>query len=318
MNYFQIADRYSQSRLKKILIHPRAFLSKNNLIESEDKIHFVIGSAVDCLLTERELFNDLFYISTNRTPTGQTKLFLDTYHKNGGDVEAAFTAVGSKVREVDWFKAKLDEDESKLYLEALKSNKSIVDSKTHEIITQIVESISTFPPYKALVTKTPDTQIITQLEVMWEYQGVPMKSKLDVVVIDFKNKKIYPIDIKTTGDSSSAFQYAFWKRRYDFQAVSYTLALRSWMEHPENMSQLKGFSVEPFRFVVESSKYQGSPLMFVMDEATYNIGLNGGTTKDGKIYEGFNQAIFKYKWHTEHNKWDYTYEQYDEGLIITI
>ena len=160
-------------------------------------------------------------------------------------------------------------------------------------------------------------EIVSQLEIMWEYKGVALKSKLDFIVIDFQNKTIQPIDVKTIGDSTSSFVYSFWKRRYDFQAACYTKALEYWVQLEENLKQFKGFKILPFKFVVESSKYQGSPLIFHLSEETFNIGLQGGNV-EGRHYEGFEQALERLKWHLDSNIWDYTREQWEVNKTILI
>ena len=317
MNYFDITDRTSQSRLKKILVHPRMYMSKNPMIDDDDKIHFTIGNGVDCLMTEPEKFNELFYILSTKAPTGQIKQFIDAYYKNEEDADRAFEIVNSAKYKIEWFKAKLEEDDNKAYFNCLKEGKTILDPPVYETITQIVKSFAEFKEYQTLVKKTADNQIVSQLEIMWSYKGLDMKSKLDFIVIDYNAKTILPIDVKTVGDSTMSFQYSFWKRRYDFQAASYTLALKYWIEHEENFSALKDFTILPFHFAVESSKYQGSPLIFKASPETMEIGLNGGNVEH-KTYEGLNQAIDRLKWHTTFDVWDYTMEQWETDKTITI
>jgi hypothetical protein len=316
MNYFDIVDKISQSRLKKILVHPRMYMSKSPILEDGDKIHFVIGNAVDCLITEPEKFNDYFYVLSTAAPTGQIKDFIDKYHKTGSESDA-FAEVNSKKYTLEWFKTKMEESDNQTYLESLKQNKVILDYKTYENIISIVDSLNNFTEYKDLMDKSFGKEIISQLEIMWEYKGVELKSKLDFIVIDFQNKTILPIDIKTIGDSTSSFVYSFWKRRYDFQAACYTKALEAWIHSQENLKQFKGFKILPFKFVVESSKYQGSPLIFDVSEKTFNVGLNGGDV-DGRYYEGFEQALERLKWHLDNNIWDYTREQWEVNKTILI
>lgn len=317
MNYFEMTDKVSQSRLKKILIHPRMYMSKLPAVEEDEKIHFIVGNAVDCLLTESDKFNDLYYVLTTKAPTGQVKQFIDKYHEYGGNSDEAFSAVNSQKYKQEWFEEKMKESDNQSYLAALQHNKAILDPKTYDTILEIVGSLTSFKEYKDLITKTPSNQIISQLEIFWKHEGIDMKSKLDFVVIDFEKKTILPIDVKTMGDSTSAFKYSFWKRRYDFQAASYTLALEHWQNDSKNFSTLKGFKILPFKFVVESSKYQGSPLVYEVSPETMEIGLNGGEN-DGKTYEGLKQAIERLKWHTESNIWDYTREQWESNRTLLI
>lgn len=309
MNYFENTDKISQSRLKKILIHPRMYMSKGPVIEEDEKIHFVIGNAVDCLITEPDKFEEQFYVLSAKAPSGQIKQFIDAMYELGNENDA-FSKVNSQKYKVEWFKEKMELADNKLYFDALKTGKSILDFKTYETITNITNSINSFEEYKKLL----QGEIVSQLEIFWEYEGVDMKSKLDFIVIDHDGKSIQPIDVKTLGDSTASFKYSFWKRRYDFQAAAYQLALEHWKKGND---KLQGYTILPFKFVVESSKYQGSPLVYEISPSSFDVGLNGGEV-DGRYYEGFKQAVERLKWHMYHEQWDYTREQIEVGKTIII
>ncbi len=317
MNYFEIENKLSQSKLKKILIHPKMYKSEKITLDEDDKIHFTIGSAVDCLMTEPDKFNELYYVLTTKAPTGQIKLFIDKYYTLDKDYDAAFAAVNSAKYKIEFFKGKMEDADNKAYLTCLEEEKTILDPLVYETILAIVESFGNFTEYQDIIKKTSTNEIVSQLEIMWEYRGYEMKSKLDFIVIDYETKTIQPIDVKTVGDSTSSFQYSFWKRRYDLQAAFYTEALKYWINHTENFTKLKEFTILPFIFAVESSKYQGSPLLFEVSPETLEIGMNGGTVND-REYEGLNQAISRVHWHENAGEWSYTREQYESNKRISI
>ena len=63
-----------------------------------------------------------------------------------------------------------------------------------------------------------------------------------------------------------------------------------------------------------AEKFPGTPLTYEVSDKTLEIGQFGGEV-DGRYYEGFKQAIERYKWHTDNDLWDYRMEDYkNEGV----
>ncbi len=74
-----------------------------------------------------------------------------------------------------------------------------------------------------------------------------------------------------------------------------------------NWTKFKHYKILPFKFIVESTKTVGFPLVFRCSEEFLNGGISG-FKKDGKFYKGFIELIHDYKWYTENNSWTYNRE----------
>ena len=77
----------------------------------------------------------------------------------------------------------------------------------------------------------------------------------DIIVVDYANKVIIPIDLKTTYAPENEFKNSFNKWYYDLQATMYSYILRSVVKNDE---YFRDFSVEPFAFM-PINKFHLSP-----------------------------------------------------------
>ena len=56
-------------------------------------------------------------------------------------------------------------------------------------------------------------------------------------------------------------------------------------------------------------------MIFSANKNIIAIGLGGGTLENGKVLEGFEQALERYKYHVVTDNWDYAMEYQNEGQI---
>ena len=80
----------SQSRLKKILLHPNLYINYDPNSDMDEPAEVtVIGDGVDLLLTQGEdVFMEQFYFSTVERPTGQMGDFVWHLFANRNDTMA--------------------------------------------------------------------------------------------------------------------------------------------------------------------------------------------------------------------------------------
>ena len=65
INDYYNSGRISQSKLKLLLLGPKKFVERrDSSLYFEEKESLIIGSAVDCLLTQSEEFEKDYYISS--------------------------------------------------------------------------------------------------------------------------------------------------------------------------------------------------------------------------------------------------------------
>lgn len=308
----------SQSRLKKILIHPQEYLNASYDSEfDEPKANIVVGDGVDILLTQSEdVFHEKFYISNVERPTGQMGDFvweLFVNRNNPDKVELAYNAAGFKRDSLEKVKERF-KTEGAEYYEALVAGetKTVITSQQLAQIFNIKDSLLTHPYTRKYFEQNERYQVMYQVPIEFEYEGVKCKGLLDMIVIDRLLRVLIPIDIKTTNVKTVNWVSMFWKLRYDFQSSFYTngLYLGNYLE------KFDCVAIDPFRFIVESQSSPGCPLIYKVPQEIIEFGRVGGkmVTKD---YEGFHQAIERLKWHSENDLWDYPMEDYlNKGVRV--
>jgi hypothetical protein len=149
--------------------------------------------------------------------------------------------------------------------------------------------------------------ILDKFIVAFEHKLLNFKGELDRVIIDHNTQTIQPIDFKSTGKTVGMFNSDFWKYRYDFQAAVYTLGLS---KHPEIKELIdKGYKLLDFLYIVVETELYNSPMVFEVSKNILKIGLEGGLVFN-REYEGFEQAILRYKYAHENNAWEYPMEYY--------
>ena len=307
----------SQSRLKKILGHPRQFLDPGFSDEDETSEAITIGDGVDLLITQGEdAFENKFFMTTVERPSAQMgdyvwNLFINRNNSNAEEI--AYSTVGFKRDTLEKVKERFKTEGKPYYDELIAAEGKDVITPAQFNTIQLIKRSLLEHPFTAKFLKNSDRFLVTfQVMVTFEYDDVPCKGLLDVLCYDRLENKLFPIDIKTTGTSINFWNFTFYKHRYDFQAAFYRYGLGS-----TDLTQFCEGNVpilQAFRFIVESQKFPGNPLIYEVSDETLNIGQFGGEV-DGRYYEGFRMAITRYKWHIANDLWDYKMEDYEyEGI----
>ena len=170
------------------------------------------------------------------------------------------------------------------------------------------EYIRVFTLYLTL-TSLYFNKALTALNIYFLYNMIKDKK---LPVTKDSNITIMKNDFKTTSKPLMSFMGEFWKLRYDFQAATYSLGL---FKHPEISALIeKGYTMDPFRFIVTHVDCITSPMVFTVPSKAVGIGLHGGETSV-KYYEGLEQAIQRYQYAVANNAWEYPQEYYQKGSI---
>jgi len=329
-NYFD-DNSISYSMLRNLSVSP-SYFKKIQEEEQEDKLHFLIGSCVDILLTEPDKFWEKYALEfqevCEKVPTPQIRDYGGFLYA-GLSEEEAFERTNFKREKLESVKEKFDK-EAKEWFEWIKKkgeyeksnvNKQVISTSQYSLITKIVESLKTNrftrKYFEGIIGTKTDKHL--QLEIYWEYKDEKCKSKLDLVIVDHENKEIHPIDIKTTGNSVFSFDSSALKWRYDLQSSFYSSALY-WLINKSNdeyWNKLKDYRILPFKFIVESSKYPGMPLMYECSEKFLKGGIDGFDYQ-GRWYKGFIELINDYKWYRDNNEWSYPKDIIEKEGIISL
>lgn len=307
----------SQSKLKKLLVHPQLFINYNNEDDTDEpKETTMIGDAVDLILTQgSDEFYNAFYTTDVEKPTAMMGVFVWNLFVNRDSTEAEQIAY-----EKSGFKIKLEkvrerfEKEGKYYYEALleADGKTVITSAQKAKIEAIVESLKYNEFTAVWINGSERYEVHKQVVVEFTYKGHKCKGLLDLVVVDKETGTVYPIDLKTTSSSTNAWMAMFWKFRYDIQAAFYTYGIMA----SGLVESLGGKSLHPFRFIVENQDRPGNPLIYEVTDLILAQGQFGGEF-NGRQFEGFDQAITRYEWHTKNDLWDYPMQDYiNKGVRI--
>lgn len=313
---YKKAEGVSQSQLKALLVGVGVF---NKVEDDDEKVHFLLGDAVDMWLTQgKEEFENSYYISTIKKPSDTIVKIVNRifegypYDENPRDYfDALLEACNHYEYQSNW------KDETKINKISLEGQdywnelieadgRPIIDVEQYSIVKSIVNTLTTHEFTKDIF----DTQdkVYGQLAIYFNYTDIECKALLDRVHVNHKNKTIQPYDLKTTGDFVTNFKKSAKRFRYDIQASWYTLALEHWKTY-----NYPDYTILPFKFIVASTKYLDSyPLVYTCSKEELLSGQFGVTIpstvfvgneeiQSFKTYKGFEDALDLYLWHKENN-----------------
>lgn len=291
--------------LLSTLTNPRFFKMKfeNPDMEDDDKRHFRVGSALDCLLTDGD-FHKEFLVTDIIRPYGFMSKFAESLPK-GLSIQSppesyveAYQKAGYKMaldRVINNFWSNEEAVKYYQFLGAVSDNKRLLSKdeaesvfKAHELIT----ANKFIKPY--FKTIDPDIEILYQVALFWTYKEVECKGILDLVHIDHRTKKIQPIDLKTSGKSVYEFvEGSYLTYGYYRQAAFYDLAIRLSERFKDLLEQ--GYEIEPFLFVVVEVKPNTQHPCVGYRVTDISKGLTGFTDSAGNYRKGIDELIDAYK-----------------------
>ena len=187
------------------------------------------------------------------------------------------------------------------YIEFLDKNQTftVISFADLNMLKRIEENINNHKKAKDLLTNNPGWDCNNEFHINWEAtkQGVSCKSLLDRVKIDFVNKKIILIDLKTTADVYN-FKHSVEEYDYYRQIAFYILAL-TWY-----MSDL-GYNIEEF------------------DLEAYIIAIQSNGNNEVRVFNMLNEkelldrkdliadTLTEISYHYQTGNWDHTREYYE-------
>lgn len=187
------------------------------------------------------------------------------------------------------------------YIEFLDKNQTftVISFADLNMLKRIEENINNHKKAKDLLTNNPGWDCNNEFHINWESekQKISCKSLLDRVKIDFVNKKIILIDLKTTADVYN-FKHSVEEYDYYRQIAFYILAL-TWY-----MSDL-GYNIEEF------------------DLEAYIIAIQSNGNNEVRVFNMLNEkelldrkdliadTLTEISYHYQTGNWDHTREYYE-------
>lgn len=316
-------ESLNQSKLKRILEHPRLFIEESFESEfDEPKDHLDIGDAVDLLLTgaERE-FHETFAVSKVPRPGGNMGDFCWAkfkYRDFDTADKLAYDEVGIKrPATVEAYLEKF-EVEGRAYYDELVGNasKRLLTPSKYETITRIIESIKNNPEvYKHIDPNNEEYEVYFQVPLYFRFNGIECKGLCDAIKVHKETRKATVIDVKTTRYSVSNFPISFFQLRYDFQGAWYYSGLEYDIETQRllNIDSVESTVI----FVVGSSKFPDQSLAYHMGPELIHA-AHQGYVHNNKLKEGIGKALKRFEFHSNLDKWDYKMEEYQNEFNLKI
>lgn len=223
------------------------------------------GSMVDCLITgSEEEFNELYYVADFPSIGEKEQQIADMLYERYHDSCEMFSYIPSDalltvINEVGWQKNWRDEtrvrvisERTAMYynLKTQAGTKTVVDRPTYDRVINMVQALKTSPATQGYFADNDPLSPIKryyQLKFKAKFEGVCYRCMMDLAVVDYEEKKIYPIDLKTSGHKEWNFQDSFEQWSYMIQARLYWRILKANMS---NDPYFKDFTLEDYRFIV--------------------------------------------------------------------
>lgn len=326
----------NQSTLKDLQFGLDSFLRKQREPISDEV--FIIGSAVDCILTGRDgQFEEEFYVSSMEKKPSETEMkivefvFIKSQSNSTGrlgNLQNYLSVIEDAVITHNWQSNwKIETRVNKIannelcqeYFEDLKlsQGKSVLSLAQYGEVMKVVESLRNNENTKKFFDReylknAENLVTLYQIPIYFTFGEMECKALPDIMLITTNDKKeieeIQLVDLKTTYDTTLNFHYAVSKFRYDIQSAFYLTGI-------ENVSKsffskfglsFTNFTViNPFLFVVESTTIPGTPLIFQVSSKLEHQGIYGiaDILYSDRILKkgkkGFNDLLQEYKYYQE-------------------
>lgn len=292
-------------------------LTQPELFEDEEKVYFRIGSALDCLLTSPERWDDDFVVGDVYKPYGlmlkfivnlpsglneesPLELFQEAYDKAGYKKSLSWVVeqLWSTEKNVEYYK----------WIKETPENKVALSKDEYFQVLKCKELLLANEFCRRYFFEEAGTELMHQVPIYFEYVlddvNYECKALLDGVLIDHESKTIQPFDLKTTGKAVVDFEMSFLHFGYYRQAAWYEMALYSAASPLVELLQ-QGYEMLDFIFIVVETKQDShTPAMIFRTSPKDRLaGIEGGYTK-GRYWPGVNELLKSYRWHKDNNYWN--------------
>lgn len=323
--YYEI-KKVSNSSLSWFQKSPKYFKAMlDGEITEPSKSYFEKGEMIHQYLLEPDEFVKNYTFLAYATPTSQQqKDFCKSYaHKKIGSEDERLLAAyreSYSTKESDekvLEKAKILANDYKAYIKSIKISYmyvAILPPEMETTLSTIKSNIVNhqkanellFNQEHATFGNTKDLFIGNEFPIYWTSpNGVECKSLLDRLIIDFKNKKIILVDLKTTSHITE-FKEKFVEYKYYRQMAFYWMAL--YWHFKANYPEEKWEEYQQETYIVAISTDNLSEIkVFNVSDPSLNMGL-----------DEIIPLLELIKWHSAENKWDYTKAYYDGNLCETL
>ena len=246
------------------------FNELSNLFDKKETPSLTFGSAVDSIITGgKEEFDSKFIVaefsSLSDTYILITKELFNKYgktHHSINDIEDNlilelaisynFQSNWKDITKVKIIKEKCGEYYNLLFLSGVKT---ILNTQTYNDVINSVRALKHSTSTKFYFADNspfiPEIDRQYQLKFKAELNGIMYRCMVDLLIIDYNNKTIQPIDLKTSSHTEWDFYKSFIQWNYQIQARLY---YRIILENIKNDDFFKDFTLLPYKFIIVNRK----------------------------------------------------------------
>ena len=334
---YRAVNMDSSSSLKEFSLDRRKYYKKyikNEDVEEEEQSKAaVVGQVVETLLFEKDKFDDRFYMSSiAKAPTGLMGDFVEALYRRSkegtnedGTITKEFSEIAEQAYKDSGFKIKLEAvlgkfigSDAEIYYKEIREIRSkgltvvTVDDVTNaEKIVEELKSNEFTAPILNLVNSDRYTILIQHQIEGYDVDGLPLKSMMDLIVIDHKEKTIQVYDLKCVWAVEGFYEEYYLYRRAYIQAYLYKEACLEL----KRREKLDYYTVLEPKFIVCDSINYYNPLIYVLSGDDIDDAYNGFEHK-GRKYPGVKDLIQDIIWHKETGIWNISRKNYlNNGLV---
>lgn len=187
-------------------------------------------------------------------------------------------------------------------------DRTILDTSTYQDVCNAVEALrnseSTSYYFANNNPFEPNIERLYQLKFKGKFENIPVKCMLDEVIVNYEDRTILPIDLKTT-KSVITFNHSFYQWGYFIQAQLYTYILE---QNIKNDNYFKDFKVLNYKFIAVD-KHLLLPVVFSYDG---NHSVTPLIDNDGKERKSWRTLLKELNYYLTHSECKLPLEMWDE------
>ena len=265
------------------------FSKVDQLFDKVESPSLLLGSIVDCILTDgKEEFDKRFMVAEfPAIPDSIITVVKDAFRLYGTQYNSLYSIPDNYIVSIaltynyqpNWrpeTRAKVIKEKGVEYygLLYLSKDKTIVSNETYETALKMIDALKTHVSISFYFK--PDNPFDSNIKRYYQLKfkatlnEVDYRCMADLLIVNYKDKIIYPIDLKTSYKHEYEFYKSFMDWRYDIQARLYWRIIRDNLDKDE---YFKDFKLDDYRFVVVSRDLH--PLIWIfrntqsLDELRY-------------------------------------------------
>lgn len=270
--------------------HKLGFNDLEHLFDKVESPSLTFGSAVDSIITGgEEEFNTRFIVAKfPSTPDSIISIvkalfdnFSNTYNTINSIPDSEVISIASLYNyQNNWkpeTRAKVIKEKGSAYYKLLyiSKDKTILSIDTYNDVINTVSALresSSTKDYFCKDNPFDDIERLYQLKFKATLSGIDYRCMADLIICNYHNKTIQPVDLKTSGKAEWDFYKSFVEWQYQIQSRLYWRIIR---DNLDRDPYFKDFTLLDYQFIVVNRKTL-TPLVwdceFTREKGTLNYG----------------------------------------------